>query len=398
MKEMICNRGSMAVNKSRFAVLGLALLVLVLAAGVIYGSGWIMNATTNGPAESDDSELTLDQRVDEMMEGMSTTEKVGQLVMIGVHGTEMDEDIRTQLRQFHFGGVILFDRNIKSTEQVQAFVQSLQDTAQGEGREPAPLFIGIDEEGGQVVRARSVIAPPPSQHEVGLVGKPESARRWATRTSAQLKRLGINVNFAPVADIGSGKGRSYSDDPQVVADFVAAAADGYTQRGMIYALKHFPGIGRGQVDSHDELSSIKASRSELEQSDLVPFQQAIEQQSAENYFILVSHYIYPALDKDHPASQSHAVMTDLLRQELGYEGVIITDDMEMGALAKHKPYRQMGVDAILAGADMVMMCHEYQHQQDVYMGILEDVKSGKISEERLDESVRRVLKMKLTHL
>ena len=225
-----------------------------------------------------------------------------------------------------------------------------------------------------------------------------AGRPWATRACARLKRLGINVAFAPVADIGSGKGRSYSDDPQVVADFVAAAADGYTQRGMIYALKHFPGIGRGQVDSHDELSSIKASRSELEQSDLVPFQQAIEQQSAENYFILVSHYIYPALAKDHPASPSHAVMTDLLRPALGYEGVIITDDMEMGALAKHKPYRQMGVDAILAGADMVMMCHEYQHQQDVYMGILEAVKSGKISEERLDESVRRVLKMKLTHL
>lgn len=136
----------------------------------------------------------------------------------------------------------------------------------------------------------------------------------------------------------------------------------------------------------------------LQQEDLVPFQQRIAQGSSDKYFILVSHLKYPALDAEHPASQSKAIMTDLLRQKTGFTGLIITDDMEMGAVSKHGSYRDMGVKAILAGADMVMMCHEYEHEQDIYMGILDAVKDGTISEDRLNDSVRRVLRAKLANL
>lgn len=176
-----------------------------------------------------------------------------------------------------------------------------------------------------------------------------------------------------------------------------AASQGYEKNRMMYALKHFPGIGRGTVDSHQDISSIAASKEELEKRDLLPFKAIIDERQPEDYFILVSHLRYPAYDAENPASLSKAIQTDLLRNELGYRGLIITDDTEMGALAKHYSFRELGVRAVTAGADIVMVCHEYEHETDVYLGLLDAVKDGTISEDRINESVRRIVKAKLLH-
>ena len=165
----------------------------------------------------------------------------------------------------------------------------------------------------------------------------------------------------------------------------------------MYALKHFPGIGKGTVDSHQEVSRVDASRTTMEKEDLVPFSEVIRSHRPENYMILVSHLIYSCYDASHSASQSHAIMTELLRGQLGYQGIIITDDLEMGAVANHVSMRQVGVNAVQAGADIVLVCHEYPHEEDVYMGIKDAVDAGKISEERLDASVRRIVMAKLAH-
>lgn len=338
--------------------------------------------------------LTIDEKVDKIVESMSQTEKLGQMVMIGIQGTKVDDDSLYMLHQFHMGGVILFDRNMKSPEQVKQLTSDLQ----AQSNEKVPLFIGIDEEGGDVVRMAEKLTPPPSQKEIGATGDTEQARTWAIKTAKSLKDMGINVNFAPVADVGSNDKRSYSTDTNTVIDFVRAATKGYQQENIIYTLKHFPGIGKGKVDSHIDSSSIDVTKEILMAEDIIPFKAIIDENEPNDYFILVSHLKYPALDEEYPASLSSKIMTDLLRNELGYKGIIITDDMEMGAVANHNDFRSIGVKAIKAGADIVLVCHEYQHQQEVYLGLLDAVNSGEISQERIDESVKRIIKVKLLHL
>lgn len=338
--------------------------------------------------------LTIDEKVDKIVASMSQTEKLGQMVMIGIQGTKVDDDSLYMLHQFHMGGVILFDRNMDSPEQVKQLTSDLQ----AQSNEKVPLFIGIDEEGGDVVRMAEKLTPPPSQKEIGATGDIEQAKTWAIKTAKSLKDMGINVNFAPVADVGSNDKRSYSTDTNTVIDFVRAATKGYQQENIIYSLKHFPGIGKGRVDSHVDSSSIDVIKGILMAEDIIPFKTIIDENEPNDYFILVSHLKYLALDEEYPASLSSKIMTDLLRNELGYKGIIITDDMEMGAVANHNDFRSIGVKAVKAGADIVLVCHEYQHQQEVYLGLLDAVNSGEISQERIDESVKRIIKVKLLHL
>lgn len=338
--------------------------------------------------------LTIDEKVDQIVESMSQTEKLGQMVMIGIQGTKVDDDSLYMLNQYHMGGVILFDRNMESPEQVKQLTSDLQ----AQSNEKVPLFIGIDEEGGDVVRMAEKLTPPPSQKEIGATGDIEQAKTWAIKTAKSLKDMGINVNFAPVADVGSNDKRSYSTDANTVIDFVRAATKGYQQENIIYSLKHFPGIGKGKVDSHIDSSSIDVAKEVLMTEDILPFKTIIDESDPNDYFILVSHLKYLALDEEYPASLSSKIMTDLLRNELGYKGIIITDDMEMGAVANHNDFRSIGVNAVKAGADIVLVCHEYEHQQEVYLGLLDAVNNGEISQERIDESIKRIIKVKLLHL
>ena len=338
--------------------------------------------------------LTIDEKVDQIVASMSQTEKLGQMVMIGIQGTKVDDDSLYMLNQYHMGGVILFDRNMESPEQVKQLTSDLQ----AQSNEKVPLFIGIDEEGGDVVRMAEKLTPPPSQKEIGATGDIEQAKTWAIKTAKSLKNMGINVNFAPVADVGSNDKRSYSTDANTVIDFVRAATKGYQQENIIYSLKHFPGIGKGKVDSHIDSSSIDVAKKVLMTEDILPFKTIIDESDPNDYFILVSHLKYLALDEEYPASLSSKIMTDLLRNELGYKGIIITDDMEMGAVANHNDFRSIGVNAVKAGADIVLVCHEYEHQQEVYLGLLDAVNNGEISQERIDESIKRIIKVKLLHL
>ena len=373
--------GAMMMGKKLLALLCMGLLLVT--AGCSLG-GQMQTA-------QEKKEPSLDEKVEAIVADMSLPEKVGQMVMIGVHGTEINDDSRYMLNQYHIGGVIFFDRNLQSAEQTQKFTADLQAQAA-----KVPLFIAIDEEGGRVARGRDFIEPPPAAQSLGQAGDNTQAEAWAQKTGSRLKELGINVNFAPVADVGQNP-REYGTDGQTVAKFVAAAAQGYESAHVIYALKHFPGIGRGTVDSHFERSSITASKEELAASDLVPFREIIAHHSPENYMIMISHLVYPALDAERTASLSAAVQTGLLRQELGYNGIIITDSLEMGAVSKYGSFRELGVQAVQAGADIALVCHEYDHETDVYLGLLEAAEKGVISEERINESVKRIVKMKLLH-
>lgn len=378
-------------------IIGIVIIIVIVLAILGINNRSIFNddeQVIQNKQQIKQEKLTIDEKVDQIVESMSQTEKLGQMVMIGIQGTKVDDDSLYMLNQYHMGGVILFDRNMESPEQVKQLTSDLQ----AQSNEKVPLFIGIDEEGGDVVRMAEKLTPPPSQKDIGATGDTEQAKTWAIKTAKSLKDMGINVNFAPVADVGSNDKRSYSTDTNTVIDFVRAATEGYQQENIIYSLKHFPGIGKGRVDSHVDSSSIDVAKEVLMAEDILPFKTIIDENDPNDYFILVSHLKYPALDEEYPASLSSKIMTDLLRNELGYKGIIITDDMEMGAVANHNDFRSIGVNAVKAGADIVLVCHEYEHQQEVYLGLLDAVNSGEISQERIDESVKRIIKVKLLHL
>ena len=367
---------------------------IILITAIFMGCSLFNDDEYSKKEESKLSSNEVDEQVEEILNKMTLTEKIGQMVMIGFNGTDVNEDILYMLRQFHMGGIILFDRNMESIEQVKKLTHDLQTKSD----EKLPLFIAVDEEGGNIVRMKHVLKPPPSQEEIGNSGNVDEAKKWAIKISKNLKDMGINTNLAPVADVGSSDGRSYNKDANIVTNFVRSATQGYLQENEIFCVKHFPGIGKGIVDSHYDISNIDLSIDELSKDDLVPFQTIINENTPEDYFILVSHLKYPQIDSTYPASLSPVIIQKLLRDKMEYEGIIITDDLEMGAVSQYYDFKTLGIKAIQAGVDIVLICHEYSHEEEVYMGILNAVKSGEIKEERINDSVRRILKTKLKHL
>jgi len=359
-------------------------------------------ASKDSAASHRQKSLSPDEKSAAIVQKMSDAEKVGQLLMIGIQGTELDADSRFMLSEYHIGGIILFDRNMKSQEQVRALNDSLQKNASDAG---LPLFLAIDEEGGAVARMKEAFPPPPAAAEIGRTGDPQAAYRYAADTAHGLKAMGFNLNFAPVADLGATYGRSYANDAATATKFVAAALEGHSNAGLLATIKHFPGLGRGESDTHEDTVTVHADRATLEASDLVPFREMIAKRNAaknakgaSGWFVMATHTMYPALDAKNPASLSPAILQGLLREELSYDGVIVTDDLEMGAISRHYGFDRAGVEAILAGADLVLVCHDYAHETAVYNGLLKAVKSGEISKDRLDASVRRIVKAKIEYL
>ncbi|MBQ6006259.1 MAG: glycoside hydrolase family 3 protein [Selenomonadaceae bacterium] len=328
--------------------------------------------------------------IETKLQSMTLEEKIGQMVMIGVYGTELNDDIIYSLNNFHFGGIIFFDRNLESVEQSKKFANDIEAAA----NQKVPLFFAIDEEGGRVARGRDFLEVAPSQESIGQTGDPEVAKYWAVHNANILRSIGVNLNFAPVADVGSRDTRSFGDNAQLVAQFVDAAAQGYEAENFLYTLKHFPGIGKSKIDPHKEVSGVEDSKEILDAVDIFPFKKIITTHDNSKFIIMVGHLRYDALDPVNSASLSPAVMTGLLRNELGYSGVVITDDLEMGAIKNNTDLPSLGVRMILAGGDIALVCHNYESQQIVYNSILEAVRRGEISEARINESVRRILRMK----
>lgn len=339
------------------------------------------------------SKMSEEEKLDKMIKKLTDEEKIGQLMIIGIHAASLDNDINYMLGVYAPGGVIYYDRNLDTPEQVKKLSADLQNAS------PAlPLFVAIDEEGGDVVRMEDYIEPPPAQEEIGETGDKNEAKRYAKETGEALKSLGINVNFAPVLDLGSLSTRHYSTDAKEVTEFAEMAAQGYEESNIIYALKHFPGIGKSDTDTHFSSAIVELSADELMEDDIVPFKAIIDKKRHENFFVMVSHVIYPEISGDKPASLSKEIMSDLLRDKLKFGGVIVSDDLEMTAATNSEDFSRLGVEAIKAGADIVLVCHEYERQKSVYDGLLSALKSGELSPERLNASLKRILRMKLKHL
>lgn len=336
---------------------------------------------------------------------MSTQElkkKIGQLMVFGFQGKTASPEIKKLIREHHVGGIILFGRNIGTPEEVLHLTTELQLEAKKAGHEH-PLLICIDQENGVVRRLGEGTTIFPGAMTLGATGNPGNAYVIGAATARELKALGINWNLAPVVDVNNNPEnpvigvRSFGEDPEHVAAFGIEAMKGMQDAGIITTLKHFPGHGDTAVDSHLDLPVIDHSMERLEQVELVPFKKGIEQ-GADT--IMSAHVYFPAIEQQEnvPATLSRSVITGLLREKLGFNGVVTTDCMEMNAIADTIGTARGGVEAIKAGIDLVMVSHLHTRHLETLQEVERAVESGYIETDVIDAAYHRVMKLKEKYL
>ena len=351
------------------------------------------------PNSSPESEVSSDpipepDPIYQQIQAMTTEQKVGQLLLAGIEGTTAGEDAVHAVQALQVGGVILFRRNIESCAQTARLVSDLKAL----NGDHAPLLISADEEGGPVSRmpAEEVLDLPSASY-FGKFEDPELAFSLGQALAAQCAAIGVNTDFAPVADVWSnpentviGK-RAYGTDPALVAALVPRVAEGLTSGGVIPVVKHFPGHGDTAVDSHYDLPVVTKTREELEALELIPFRAAMD---GEVPAVMVAHLLVKEIDDTLPATLSPKVVDGLLRTELGFGGVVFTDDLTMGAIANTYGMGEAAVLAFEAGCDVLLVCHGADNLNSAYEALLEAVNSGRVSLARLDDSVYRILTLK----
>lgn len=330
----------------------------------------------------------------------------GQMLMVGFRGLDAPDGsiIARAVRELHIGGVVLFDRDLETRGQrnVRDAAQVARLTAELQAMADIPLLLAVDQEGGAVRRFKPKHGFPDlaSHAELGK-GAPQATRQAARETGLALAKAGVNLDFAPVLDVAvnpdgpviAALGRSFGADPKLVAEHGAAFAQGLRDAGPATSCKHFPGHGSATADSHTALPDISQvwTRAELD-----PFRRLIGDGLCDT--VMVAHLQHDGLDPDQPASLSKAVVTDLLRGELGFSGVIITDDLQMAAVARGRPLKDMLALAVDAGADILLLGNNLKYDPDLafaaHRALLELVGEGRLSRERLLKSHQRIQKLK----
>ncbi|HEY8529319.1 MAG TPA: beta-N-acetylhexosaminidase [Paenibacillaceae bacterium] len=328
--------------------------------------------------------------------GWSLRDKIGQMVMAGFDGKAPTEEIRALIRDRKLGGVIYFRRNAGTAAEVARLSAALQALAAEATK--APLWIAVDQEGGMVARLDRGVTVMPGQMALGAARSAKWARETARASGKQLKRLGVNLNFAPCLDVNNNPAnpvigvRSFGERPELAAELGIAAIRGYREAGVVACAKHFPGHGDTVADSHRELPVVPHDRQRLEAVELMPFRMAV---AAGAEAIMTAHVRFPALEPDGlPATLSPRILRGLLRDEWGYGGVVFTDCLEMKAISGTVGVARGAVMAVKAGADVVLVSHTPALQIAALDALYEAVVAGEIAEERIDESVRRIVALK----
>ncbi|MBK9123756.1 MAG: beta-N-acetylhexosaminidase [Chloroflexi bacterium] len=320
----------------------------------------------------------------------SIEHQMGQRLVVGFHGLTAPDYLLEWLDAGRVGGVILFQRNVDSPEQLAALTRSLHAAAR------MPLLIGIDQEGGEVARLRGRFTEAPSAMALAAGGG-QYAEAVAGVLAEEMRALGINWNFAPVLDISHNAAnpslgtRSPGAYPRLVGEIAAAQVVGYQAARVAACAKHFPGLGDTDIDTHVALPSIDTPLDGLIDTDLMPYRAVIEAGVAS---IMTTHTIFAALDPALPATLSPSIVPALLRQTLGFDGVVTTDCLEMGAITAHHSPAESAALAAAAGVDLILFSHTREVQEEAYRGLVEAARSGRVSEENRTESLRRIQAMK----
>jgi beta-N-acetylhexosaminidase len=326
--------------------------------------------------------------------------KIGQLFFIGLPGAELDESSRQLIDEIAPGGVCLFSRNIREAAQTRRLLDEIRDNL------ALVPFVSIDQEGKLVDRLRRVVEPMPG---AGSLRTAEDAGRLAEITAETIRILGFNMNFAPVVDVIDAArdkannglySRAFGNSKEDVVKFASVYLENLEQNGCLGCLKHFPGLGASEVDSHEELPQVLLSQNELFETDLFPYREIFKR--IKTSAVMIAHASFPNSDLQEidqngkllPSSLSFNFTTKLLRAELGFQGIAVTDDLEMGAILKNYGIGEACKMAILAGEDMLAICAEEKNVREGYSAILDAVNSGEISEARIDQSLERIAGVK----
>ncbi len=341
----------------------------------------------------------------ENLYALPVEQQIGQFLFIGLPGTEFDDETRALVEYVKPGGVIIFGRNVAGPEQLRTLLDSVREIV------PTPPLFGIDQEGGLVDRLRRIFTPMPSARTIRQHGDLAAARMLGRITGEVLRMLGFNINFAPVMSIMTEDrdllsnglySRSFGRSPGEVLGYTTVYMRGLQGSGLLGCLKHFPGIGAGEVDSHEEMPVVRLSHDALIAQDLAPYIELFQRRDDRVRCVMVSHGGFPNIDiKEEttggliePASLNYNIVTRLLREELGYKHLVVTDDLEMGAIARHCEIEDAAVRATLAGEDMCLICATPDTIKRGYDGLLAAAKSGALSQARIKQSLERIARTK----
>lgn len=379
-------------------------LAILLSAALLLGCvGCRTNSADTGSAAQ--TKPTKTEEVQNIVDSMSLEEKVAQLFLVQPEAivdigtaTAAGDATKQAINKTPVGGFVYFSDNLQSEQQVQDMLRNVQKYS--EDRIGLPAFLSVDEEGGTVARVASTgrfdVTDVGDMAKIGASGDIDQARQAGETIGSYLSELGFNLDFAPDADVLTNpdntvvKKRSFGSDPRVVSDMSLAVAQGLAQHQVYSVYKHFPGHGATAGDTHQGYAYTDKTLDELKQSELIPFENAI-QNNAE--FIMAAHISAPRVTGDDtPASLSKTMITDILRGQMGYDGIVVTDAMNMGAVTEQYTSAQAAVKALQAGADLVLMPEDFQ---EAYQGVLDAVKDGTLTEQRINESVTRIVKVKV---
>lgn len=377
---------------------------ILLSAALLLGCvGCRTNSADTGSAAQ--TKPTKTEEVQNIVDSMSLEEKVAQLFLVQPEAivdigtaTAAGDATKQAINKTPVGGFVYFSDNLQSEQQVQDMLRNVQKYS--EDRIGLPAFLSVDEEGGTVARVASTgrfdVTDVGDMAKIGASGDVQQARQAGETIGSYLSELGFNLDFAPDADVLTNpdntvvKKRSFGSDPRVVSDMSLAVAQGLAQHQVYSVYKHFPGHGATAGDTHQGYAYTDKTLDELKQSELIPFENAIQNNAA---FIMAAHISAPRVTGDDtPASLSKTMITDILRGQMGYDGIVVTDAMNMGAVTEQYTSAQAAVKALQAGADLVLMPEDFQ---EAYQGVLDAVKDGTLTEQRINESVTRIVKVKV---
>ncbi|MCP4369212.1 MAG: beta-N-acetylhexosaminidase [Deltaproteobacteria bacterium] len=322
----------------------------------------------------------------------SPVQTAGQRLMVGFEGTKLSEELKFLIDTIKVGGVILFSGNLKTPDQIKNLCSSIQEYALSKNQ--PPLFISVDQEGGQVARLKEPFTQFPGNPE--MKGKGD-AKQFAKTTAKELGEIGINMNMSPVLDVAPENiqsimaQRAFGSNPEYVSDMGVQVIGHLQRRGVMAVAKHFPGIGRTTLDSHLELPSLEVNFSDLKSFDLVPFVSAINNDVAG---IMLSHILYKKIDPLWPASMSSIIAKELLRDRMGYDGIVMTDDLDMGAIVNHYDIIAAVRKILLSEIDIALICHKGPDIEKGFNEILKNITDSKEMKAKGETSLRRILKLK----
>ena len=323
--------------------------------------------------------------------------QVGQVMMAGFGGCTVPVELRALAREWDLGGVVLFARNVEAPEQVA----ELTFAARGLARE-TPLWVGIDQEGGRVARLRAPFTEWPAMVHLGRRGGEDLARRFAQSLAAELSAVGVTLDFAPVLDLFNEAAnpvigdRALSSNPDTVGRLGSIIVAGLQESGVAACAKHFPGHGDVRVDSHEELPVVEHDPERLRAHEMAPFRAAV---AADVAAVMTAHVVYPALDEERPATLSRTIVDGILRRECGHRGLVVTDDLDMGAITADRTVEQAAVEAIASGCDTVLVCGtSVERHASVLEAIIHAVEDGGLDPRLVEEACARQQRVKARFL